>query len=39
LISDTKNQKTIDLSKENNGVYFMNILFGQQTVQTKFLLN
>jgi methionine-rich copper-binding protein CopC len=39
LMSDTKNQKTIDLSKENNGVYFMNIMVGQQTVQTKFLLN
>ena len=39
LVSDTKNQKMIDLSKENNGVYFMSILAGQQTVQTRFLLN
>ena len=39
LVSDTKNQKMIDLSKENNGVYFMNIEVGQHTVQTKFLLD
>ena len=39
LVSDTKNQKMIDLSKENNGVYFMSILAGQQTDQTRFLLN
>jgi len=39
LVSNTKNQKTIDLSKENNGVYLMNIVFGQQTVQTRFLLD
>lgn len=39
LVSNTKNQKTIDLSKENNGVYLMNIVFEQQTVQTRFLLD
>lgn len=38
-MSDTKNQKMIDLSKEENGVYLMNIVFGQQTVQTRFLLD
>jgi len=39
LVSNTKNQKTIDLSRENNGVYLMNILVGEQTVQTRFLLD
>lgn len=39
LVSNTKNQKTIDLSKENNGVYLMTILFGQENVQTRFLLD
>jgi hypothetical protein len=39
LVSTTKNQKMIDLSKEENGVYLMNIVFGQQTVQTRFLLD
>jgi hypothetical protein len=39
LVSNTKNQKMIDLSKEDNGVYLMNIVFGQQTVQTRFLLD
>ena len=39
LVSNTKNQKMIDLSKEENGVYLMNIVFGQQTVQTRFLLD
>jgi len=39
LVSNTKNQKTIDLSKENNGVYLMTILVGQESVQTRFLLD
>jgi methionine-rich copper-binding protein CopC len=39
LVSDTKNQKMIDLSKENNGVYLMTILLGQENVQTRFLLD
>ncbi len=39
LVSNTKNQKMIDLSKENNGVYLMTILVGQESVQTRFLLD
>jgi hypothetical protein len=39
LVSESINQKMIDLSKQSNGVYLMNILVGQQTVQTRFLLD
>jgi hypothetical protein len=39
LVSDTKNQKTIDFSREKNGVYLLNILMDEQSVQTRFLLD
>jgi hypothetical protein len=39
LVSETKNQKMIDLTRENNGVYLMTILVGQKTVQTRFLID
>lgn len=39
LVSETKNQKMIDLTREHNGVYLMTILVGQKTVQTRFLID
>lgn len=39
LVSDTKNQKMIDLTGQKIGVYMMNIFIGQKTIQTRFLLD
>jgi methionine-rich copper-binding protein CopC len=39
LVSDTKNQTIIDLSKEKNGIYLINVMLENQLIQTRILLN
>jgi hypothetical protein len=39
MVSESVNQKIIDLSKEKNGIYLLSIVVDGQPFQTRILLN